>query len=840
MDEEQRVIEALAVGPPYPTDVEDDLHRRLLGALNHPSSSALDRAVLVRQLLRRGSLRDRRTFPLDVVEPVSAQLRTVATQVGLREPTPNRWTARAWSPDWLDAGDGGCDEAALAGTEAGHRFHEDPLVADPFFEKITGFERYRTAGQRAACRAAMTSPEGSTLICMLPTGSGKTEIALTLADRRRSGVTVIVVPTLALAYDFERRFREHFAKRNPRIKPENLHFAWTSKTNETVREQMRNGIVLGQQPMLVTSPESMTRSLRLALMSAAETGRLVGFVIDEAHLVTQWGRSFRPEFRTLADLRRDLLERAAMHDWDRPVTLLLSATLGAAEMTDLAALFAEPGPCTPIVANALRSEPDIWVSRADNTEQRDARVLEALAHVARPSILYVTSPETAEEWYGRLKECGYRRIASVTGATSAHERSRVLEALRAAGDGRSGVDLVVATSAFGLGIDYAHVRSVVHACLPETVDRWYQEMGRAGRDGDACAEYLLTAPADKNEAESLGVRVLTTKVARDRWTDLWKNRKTVDDGEFLDLEGSRGVGRGDYNRRWNAQVVQGLVELGHLRRQMVDVDDLRELLDDNNASIADWTEVRLTSAELATDTFWTDTWETWRQKETGRSWDALERILAVSKSAVSACAGIAAAYAPSAELEDTWGERMRWMEPHGPCGRCPGCRAAGVPVNLDPPPRPAQLWPVSGTEPHELHRFVLAARGQNGVAVLTERVGEDLGLALAEALVAHGVRHVAGPLGRWSAALTAVPVFRDEAPLAPMDLAPVSSFSRFADEPVSQHWNRRRTRVRTTGDGTPLVDVLLLPARSRIGGKEVGRDIPALAGNTALEMLGKA
>ena len=92
---------------------------------------------------------------------------------------------------------------------------------------------------------------------------------------RKSGVTIIVVPTLALAYDFERRFQDHYARLFPRAKAKDLHFAWTSKTSEPIREQMRNGIVQGEQPILVTSPESLTRGLRLALMSAADIGRLV-------------------------------------------------------------------------------------------------------------------------------------------------------------------------------------------------------------------------------------------------------------------------------------------------------------------------------------------------------------------------------------------------------------------------------------------------------------------------------------------------------------------------------------------------------------------------------------
>src|SRR5262249_10151977 len=109
---------------------------------------------------------------------------------------------------------------------------------------------------------------------------------------------------------------------------------------------------------------------------------------------------------------------------------------------------------------------------------------------------------------------GCRRLALVTGTTSATDRSLALTGLRAANEAGSSIDLVVGTSAFGLGIDYPHVRTVVHACLPETVDRWYQELGRGGRDGHACAALLLTAPQDRDVAESLATGGLAADQAR--------------------------------------------------------------------------------------------------------------------------------------------------------------------------------------------------------------------------------------------------------------------------------------------------------------------------------------
>ncbi|MGW2306868.1 protein DpdF [Actinomadura luteofluorescens] len=819
-----------------PPDFVDDLYMRLAHASVDPQSSELDTAVLIRHLLRRWSLRDGRRNTVVTTPEISARLRKVATLTQLQERPTDTWSAMPWNPIWLNS-HGDPDGAAAAGTMRGARFSDAKLIADPFFTKCTGHGYYSTPGQRAACRAVVSVPAGSTVIAMLPTGSGKTEVALCLADQRNDAVTLIVVPTVALAYDFERRFRDHYARRSTRIDRDSLHFAWTASTPEYLRERMRSRVREGIQPILVTSPESMTRALRLLLLEAAGTGRIGGFVFDEAHLVTQWGRDFRPEFRTLADLRRDLIRKAADTGHPSPITLLLSATLGAFELRDLHRMFAEPGPCTLVAANALRAEPELWTAEADDPGQREAWVLEALAHLPRPAILYVTAPETAEDWLSRLRGVGYRRLALVTGKTSTEERARVLAELRWSAEKPATVDLVVATSAFGLGIDYPHVRTVVHACMPETVDRWYQELGRGGRDGAASAAFLLTAPTDRREAEKLTTKVLTANTANQRWSDLWSHRKQLADRSFVDLEGSRGTAaRGSYNRRWNAQLVQGLVELDALRRFQMDVEDLVDLADETGEQ-RDWACVEVSRGDLRDSSFWDDFWTPWQQQEWLRSRGALESVVNLVRGSVRACEAIAMSYRPDEETRRIFGPSTAWAEPLTPCGRCPGCRQDGVAPPEDPPPSPIQQWPVSNYLIPRLEDLANAAAAQDRLVLLTTDNHDSVAPPLARAMVRRGVRHLAGPIGEpihhrdW--------LFVDPMPIGPGDLTPCSSFVVYPSASrVPGTWLRSRRRLTQDGDALPAFDVLLLPRGATVGDRKVGLDLPALDAVTALQVLG--
>lgn len=228
--------------------------------------------------------------------------------------------ARQWMPDWLDGGNRGVFADAFSERTVRPDWR---CAVDPFIGDATGFSHYSCPGQREAVRAAFLMPPGDTLMVNLPTGSGKSLVgqAPALVHRDAGHLTLFVVPTVALAIDQERAMQALFTRGQPGT-PKPL--AWYGGLPEDQRAGIRQRLRQGTQRILFTSPEALTTSLLRVVSEVAEAGMLDYLVIDEAHLITQWGDEFRPTFQTLAGLRNNLLRLAPAGRRFR--TLLLTAT----------------------------------------------------------------------------------------------------------------------------------------------------------------------------------------------------------------------------------------------------------------------------------------------------------------------------------------------------------------------------------------------------------------------------------------------------------------------------------------------------------------------------------
>ena len=458
---------------------------------------------------------------------------------------------RRWTPSWLDIGAADVVDAAMR--ELSRRPHR-PVASDPLVGSLTGHDQYVSPGQRAAVQAVFLSEPGTTLIINLPTGGGKT-LAFqlpALAWSQRSGLTLVVVPTVALAKDQEARFREvlrHIdSARLVDLPPLAYHGGLDEETKASVRSAVKDGRI----PILFASAEAAIGSLRGPLFDAARQGRLKVFAIDEAHIVTQWGQQFRPEFQSIAGLKQALLD--ACPETDRFRTLLLTATLTPECCDALSELFGG-GHVEVISEEALRPEPGYLISAVAAESERQEKVLEALLHLPRPLILYTTLRDHAEQWRDTLLTFGFRRVSMVRGGDLSDGAGD--EVLRQWRDGA--IDIVIGTSAFGLGVDQQDVRSVVHACLPETIDRYYQEVGRAGRDGNASVALLVSTPQDAETAKGLSrERLISIDRGFERWEEMWvRHQRGIGDTYLIPLNArpKNIVEPGRRNASWNLRTL---------------------------------------------------------------------------------------------------------------------------------------------------------------------------------------------------------------------------------------------------------------------------------------------
>lgn len=256
----------------------------------------------------------------------------------------------------------------------------------------------------------------------------------------------------------------------------------------------------------------------------------------------------------------------------------------------LSHLFADKGKVEEFVCQRLRPEMSYFARQFSNDEERWPKLVEALRNLPRPAILYLTEPGHAVAMHTRLvEEENFTRCGCFSGETNASERKEILKKWK-----ENELDLMVATSAFGVGMDKADVRTIIHACYPENLDRYYQEVGRSGRDGYSSICLFLPIPQDRQTGEGLGVTLLGPDKIQERWAGMYRRSREKEEFTLeipLDAKGSSLIGARTFTEHvnWNKRLLMMLQRAGK-----IDFKDLViEKVEGEDDSLVEWATVKL-------------------------------------------------------------------------------------------------------------------------------------------------------------------------------------------------------------------------------------------------------
>jgi ATP-dependent DNA helicase RecQ len=319
---------------------------------------------------------------------------------------------------------------------------------------------------------------GRDVLAVMPTGSGKS-LGYQLPAVTLPGTTIVVSPLIAL-------MKDQVDELNRRgIRAHALHSMLSSDT----RRGVLNAARAGQLQLLYVAPERFASDYFVRVLGELSIAR---FVIDEAHCVSEWGHDFRPDYRRLRAAAGAC--RRSDGKAGRPPMAALTATATSEVRDDIAALL---GLDSPQILVAGFDRPNIYLCVEPVEDDQDKQ--ERLPHLVggRRALVYAATRRTAESAAFCLQAAGIAAAAYHAGLKD-DERTRVQDEF-AAGTLR----VVCATNAFGMGIDRPDVDAVVHYAIPGSVEAYYQEIGRAGRDGRAATATLLWDDADVQTREFL-------------------------------------------------------------------------------------------------------------------------------------------------------------------------------------------------------------------------------------------------------------------------------------------------------------------------------------------------
>ncbi len=335
----------------------------------------------------------------------------------------------------------------------------DSTVIRNILKKHWGYESFRPLQEDII----MSVLSGRDTLGLMPTGGGKS-ITFQVPAMALPGLTVVVTPLISLMKDQVDNLRRR------RVKAVYLHSGMTARESKIAREKLING----GAKLLYVSPERLRNQRFIQELRMTEVSLIV---VDEAHCISQWGYDFRPSYLNIRSLRKIFPKVNVLALTATATPHVESDILRQLEMKD-AALFR---------MSFSRSNLNYIVR---NTETKIYEIFHILSRTEGSAIVYVRSRKRTREIAEYLSSAGISSTYYHAGLDISLKEERQNEWQR------SGVRVMVATNAFGMGIDKPDVRVVIHFDMPPSLEEYYQEAGRAGRDGKKSYVVLLTSRAD--------------------------------------------------------------------------------------------------------------------------------------------------------------------------------------------------------------------------------------------------------------------------------------------------------------------------------------------------------
>ena len=303
--------------------------------------------------------------------------------------------------------------------------------------------------------------KGEDTLAIMPTGAGKS-LCYQLPALHLSGTTVVVSPLISLMKDQADKLAD----------AEIANVQLNSTLGEGEERDALARVARGEIPIVFATPERMTDTPTLEALAKS---RVALFVVDEAHCISQWGHDFRPAYLELA---------AALGALGEPPVLALTATATGEVARDIVTQLKRPA-MQVLQTGIYRENLHYRVLHTTNDDERVARVVQVVKAAGGTGIVYTATINVAETLAEALRKGGVR-AGLYHGRLPARERREQQDAFM---DGQ--LDVMVATNAFGLGVDKPDVRYVLHAQMPGSIEAYYQESGRGGRDGEVAQCTLL-------------------------------------------------------------------------------------------------------------------------------------------------------------------------------------------------------------------------------------------------------------------------------------------------------------------------------------------------------------